>query len=521
CMDIHDQKQTEERVRFLAEANALLASSLDYETTLARLARLSVMTLADHCLIDVLGDDGRVRRVATVHASPGKEGIVEDLRRFPPTPGETGGIPTVLSTGRPVVVPELTDEKIRTLARGDEHLEALRRLGPTSFMVVPLNARGRTIGAITLGLDEPGRSYTATDLSFAEELARRAALAIDNARLYSRAQEANRAKDEFLATLSHELRTPLTPVIGWVHMMRSGHLDEAGVAQGLEVIDKNAQALLRLINDLLDMTSIMSGKMRIERAPVELGRVLSEAVETVRPQADVKGVALELADGDGAAGAATALVSGDRTRLVQVFWNLLSNAVKFSRKGARVRVESRADGAAARVEVVDEGSGIETEFLPRVFDRFSQADGSTTRAHGGLGLGLALVKSFVEAHGGTAEVFSDGPGRGSRFAVMLPLINAPEADGGKGRSGEAEKRGGGEAETPVKDDAGSERFDDTASVSPSPRPPFRARGAAGASGRGRARHAGDAAGRHRAARLRGGGLRERRGGSRCCPGGAV
>jgi CheY-like chemotaxis protein len=216
------------------------------------------------------------------------------------------------------------------------------------------------------------------------------------------------------------------------------------------------------------MTSIMSGKMRIERAPVELGRVLSEAVETVRPQADVKGVALELADGDGAAGAATALVSGDRTRLVQVFWNLLSNAVKFSRKGARVRVESRADGAAARVEVVDEGSGIETEFLPRVFDRFSQADGSTTRAHGGLGLGLALVKSFVEAHGGTAEVFSDGPGRGSRFAVMLPLINEPEADGETGRRGEGETWGRGDGEAFDKGDAESETFDDTSSVSPSP-----------------------------------------------------
>jgi signal transduction histidine kinase len=343
----------------------------------------------------------------------------------------------VLSTGRPLVVPVLTDEKIKTLARGAAHLEALRRLGPTSFMVVPLNARGRTIGAITLGLDEPGRGYTATDLSFAEELARRAALAIDNARLYSRAQQANRAKDEFLATLSHELRTPLTPVIGWVHMMRSGHLDEAGVEQGLEVIDKNAQALLRLINDLLDMTSILSGKMRIERAPVELGRVLSEAVETVRPQADAKGVALELADGAGADEAATALVSGDRTRLVQVFWNLLSNAVKFSRKGARVRVESRVDGAAACVEVVDEGSGIETEFLPRVFDRFSQADGSTTRAHGGLGLGLAVVRHLVEQHGGTVRAASEGAHRGSTFTVNLPIsaVDTRAAGGGRGAAG--------------------------------------------------------------------------------------
>jgi signal transduction histidine kinase/ActR/RegA family two-component response regulator len=423
--DIHDQKQTEERVRFLAEANALLASSLDYEMTLARLARLSVLTLADHCLIDVVGDDGQARRVATAHADPAKEELVSDLRRFPPAPAETGGIPEALLTGRSEIVSEVSEEIMERLARGDEHLKALRRLGPKSFMTVPLNARGGVIGAITFGLDgsSPGRHYTPADLSFAEDLARRAALAIDNARLYSRAQESNRAKDEFLATLSHELRTPLTPIVGWTQMLLYGHVGESGASHALEAIDKNSQSLLRLINDLLDMTSILSGKMKIVRAPVELAPVVLEAVETIRPQADIAGVTLDASCvGDGL----PALVSGDRTRLVQVFWNLMSNAVKFSRAGGSVRVTCGADAHSARVEVMDEGVGIEREFLPRVFERFSQADGSTTRAHGGLGLGLALVKSFVEAHGGAAQAFSAGPGQGSRFTVTLPRLRIEE-----------------------------------------------------------------------------------------------
>ncbi|MFL6336197.1 MAG: PAS domain S-box protein [Pyrinomonadaceae bacterium] len=236
--------------------------------------------------------------------------------------------------------------------------------------------------------------------------------------LYAREQEVNRAKDEFLATLSHELRTPLTPILGWTHMIRSGKLGEAEIAQGVRVIEKNSQSLARLINDLLDMSSILSGKMRIERAPVELGSVVREAAETVRPQAGARSISVEVQ----AAGSRPAFVSGDRTRLVQVFWNLLHNAVKFSREGGRVRVRVGALNGAARVEVEDEGAGIEPEFLPHVFERFRQADMATTRAHGGLGLGLALVKSFVEAHGGSVRAESAGTGRGSRFTVALPAV---------------------------------------------------------------------------------------------------
>ncbi|HEV2708179.1 MAG TPA: PAS domain S-box protein [Pyrinomonadaceae bacterium] len=418
--DIHDRKQAEETLRFLAEASALLASSLDYEIILERLAGLSVPTLADYCLIDVIEDDERVRRVATVHADPSKREAVRALREYPPDPAKAEGIASVLRTGEPLIVADVTPEQLRAITRDETHAALLAGLGLTSFVTVPLLARQRTLGALTLASTGTRRQYTLADLSFAEELARRAALAIENARLYKRAQEANKAKDEFLATLSHELRTPLTPIIGWVHMMRSGRLRETDAAQGLIVIDKNSQALTRLINDLLDMSSIMSGKMRIERAPVVLTEVLREAVETIRPQADQLGVRVETSF-DGCDASAT--ISGDHTRLAQVFWNLLNNAIKFSGEGGVVRVECVPVGEAeVRIDVSDEGEGIPEEFLPYVFDRFRQADQSTTRARGGLGIGLALVKSFVEAHGGRTSVTSGGTGRGSRFSVTLPLM---------------------------------------------------------------------------------------------------
>lgn len=230
------------------------------------------------------------------------------------------------------------------------------------------------------------------------------------------AEAASRAKDEFLTTISHELRTPLTPVIGWIHMIRTGILPPKEIEHGLAVIEKNSYALKRLINDLLDMSAILSGKMRMEELPVSLGDVVNEAVETVRPLAAAGNIHLDLTFADWQ----KEIVSGDRARLLQVFWNLLSNAIKFSSPGGRVRVDCEAQGGDAVVHVEDAGQGIAADFLPFVFDRFRQADGSKTRVHGGLGLGLALVKSFVEAHQGQVEAESRGLGQGSRFTVRLP-----------------------------------------------------------------------------------------------------
>ena len=308
----------------------------------------------------------------------------------------------------------------------DLYTPFLREHGVKTLLGIPLLIEGRVLGVIHVGRFTR-RPFTEDDTRLLQLVAFRVALAIDNARLFEEeraarreAEAANRAKDEFLTTLSHELRTPLTPVIGWIHMVRSGMLPPKQLDHGLNVIEKNAHSLKRLINDLLDMTAILSGKMRMEELPVHLSQVVNEAIETVRPfaatrQVNVEGTFRNWRD---------EIVTGDTTRLGQVFANLLHNAVKFSAVGGTVRVTCETVGQDAVVSVADEGEGIAPEFLPRVFEKFVQADGSKTRAHGGLGLGLSLVKSFIEAHGGTVMAESGGRGQGSRFTVRLPRRKA-------------------------------------------------------------------------------------------------
>jgi signal transduction histidine kinase len=228
--------------------------------------------------------------------------------------------------------------------------------------------------------------------------------------------EANRAKDVFLATLSHELRTPLTPVLGWVNLLRSGaSSDEAMLTQGLDAIQRNAQLQARLVDDLLDISRVVSGKLRIDREPVDLSNVVESAAETVRADAAARSVELEVA-----LPARPVIVQGAPIRLQQIVWNLLANAVKFTPRGGRVVARVWAEGGEAMVEVKDTGIGIAPDFLPHVFDRFRQADGSTTRQYGGLGLGLAIVRALTELHSGWVRVESDGLGLGSRFTMGLP-----------------------------------------------------------------------------------------------------
>ena len=298
----------------------------------------------------------------------------------------------------------------------------LREHGVKTLLGVPLLLEGRVLGVIHVGRRSP-RPFTPDDTRLLQLVAFRVALAIDNARLFEEeraarkeAEAANRAKDEFLTTLSHELRTPLTPVIGWVHMVRTGMLPPNEIDHGLSVIEKNAHSLKRLINDLLDMTAILSGKMRMEELPVHITQVLNEAVETARPFAESQGVHVEVSFRDWH----DEIVTGDSTRLGQVFGNLLHNAIKFSAAGGQVHVSCATEDDDVVMSFADQGVGITPEFLPRVFERFLQADGSKTRAHGGLGLGLSLVKSFTEAHHGTVEAQSGGPGQGSRFTIRLP-----------------------------------------------------------------------------------------------------
>jgi CheY-like chemotaxis protein/nitrogen-specific signal transduction histidine kinase len=255
-------------------------------------------------------------------------------------------------------------------------------------------------------------------------LAPQIATAIDNARLYERqhaaraeAEAANTLKDEFLATLSHELRTPLNAVLGWSRMLKTGTLDAATATRAIDVIERNANAQLQLIEDLLDVSRIITGKLRLDVKPVAPATVIEAAVDALRPAADAKGIRLQPIL-DPRAGP----VSGDPDRLQQVVWNLLSNAVKFTPRGGRVQIRLERVNSHVEIVVTDTGKGIEPAVLPHVFDRFRQADSSSQRAHGGLGIGLALVKSLVELHGGTVHAASPGPDQGATFTVKLPRM---------------------------------------------------------------------------------------------------
>ena len=299
-----------------------------------------------------------------------------------------------------------------------------------SYLAVPVVSRsGEVLGGLFFGHPEAG-VFTEHHAQIVEGLAAQAAVAMDNARLYEstqrareeaerlyrEAQESSRLKDEFLATISHELRTPLTAILGWAHMLRTGQFDTDSARRAFETVERNARAQAQLIDDLLDVSRIVTGKLRIDVRPVDPNSFIEAAVEAVRPAAEAKGVRLQKVLDTGVVS-----VSGDPVRLQQVVWNLLSNAIKFTPRGGRVQVRLERINSHVEVAVTDTGSGIPPDFLPHVFDRFRQADQKTTRQHGGMGLGLSIVRHLVELHGGTVRAESEGEGKGATFTVLLPV----------------------------------------------------------------------------------------------------
>ncbi|MEG4504818.1 PAS domain S-box protein [Microcoleus sp. F6_B4] len=622
--DITERKQTEdERVQlvqeqaaravaensqqqsaFLAKVSAVLSSSLDYEQTLQSVAKLAVPYFADWCSVDLLNDDDRtIDRVAVAHCDPEKVIFGWELaQRFPRHLDDGYGIAKVIQTGQVEIGIEITDEQLVAAVSNAEYLEIIRGVGLKSCIIAPLQARGRVLGSITFVFTESDRRYRLEDIALAEDLAQRAAIAIDNARLYNETQQAklaaelaanrtarllavmtalsesltsaqvaqviieqgmsalgascglvavlnqeaseleiiqaigyehagefprsfsihapyplaeavrtgqpawletienriarypdlaqayakvgskawisvpllvegqavgglslsfatvpqlsesdrafvlalaqqsaqsidrarlyeserqaraqaeaaSRIKDEFLAVLSHELRTPLNPILGWTRLLRRGTLDSGKTAVGLETIERNAELQVQLIEDLLDISRILQGKLNLYSSPINLKTTLKAAIETVSLAAEAKKIQiqtqLEPYVGD---------VLGDATRLQQVVWNLLTNAIKFTPTGGRVEVELKTIDSCAQIQVRDTGKGIKPEFIPYVFDTFRQADSSITRTFGGLGLGLAIVRHVVELHGGTVKAESFGEGQGSTFTVTLPLL---------------------------------------------------------------------------------------------------
>jgi PAS domain S-box-containing protein len=593
--DITDRRRAEIAQHFLAEASSVLASSLDYDVTLRQVAHLVVPRIADWCAVYVVDPDGTIERLASAHVQPAKAALASEIERIEPIDAEDAtGVAAVIRTGRAEVVSALPGDQPGKPPL-DARTEALiRQLGIGALITAPLVARGRVLGAMTFGQAESGRQYAPGDVSLAQDLASRAATAIDNARLYRdagrardrtgrlqavtaafssartlaevteiavtegcaaldsprgllslfleseevletvrmvgfpehtatawrripmelpaplteaarsgepgyyetpqavwaryphlaglqspgdqalaalplvldrrtlgaiglvfdqprsfteedrrylvgfarlcaqaldramlyeseaharrEAEAANRAKDVFLATVSHELRTPLTAILGWSRMLRAGAVNDERRGRALETIERNAKAQVQLVEDLLDISRVTSGQLRLASAPVDLRAVTEAALEAVRPLAEAKGVALR-ANIDPGAGS----ILGDAGRIQQCIWNLLTNAVKFTPGGGSIEATVERTGPEVRIRVADSGEGIVPEFLPFVFDRFRQADSSMARSHGGLGLGLAIVKHLVTLHGGSVQAESAGRGQGSTFVVRLPL----------------------------------------------------------------------------------------------------
>jgi signal transduction histidine kinase/ActR/RegA family two-component response regulator len=406
------------RASFLAEASRVLAGSLDDEATLKSMARVAVPYLADYVVVDVLDADRRLRRLGAAHADPALEPRLAAAVPFTFEPGTESPLAAVLASGDATLVREVTDEWLAARPRDAQYL-GVSALRPTSLMLVPLRARGRALGTVCFALTQPGRRYALADLAIAEDLAQRAALAADSARLYREAQDASRAKDEFLAVLSHELRTPLTPVLGWVRMLRSGTLKPEAAARALETVERNTRLQVQLVEDLLDVSRIITGKLRLEIRPVALGDVVESALDAVAGAAAHKRLRLT-----SSVAADVPVVEADPNRLQQVLANLLSNAVKFTPDGGEVTVTIVSERTHVRIAVSDTGEGLLPEIAPHIFDRFRQADSTITRQYGGLGLGLAIVRHIVELHAGTVQAGSEGPGLGTTVTVRLP-VTAP------------------------------------------------------------------------------------------------
>ncbi len=405
--DIDDRTRAEDGLRFLADASTQLGESFEYRRTLTEVCGLTARALADWCVIDLRA---HAKAPAWLCVAGTDWQRTESARRF-------------VTNEAPHLSPIFRHE-----ASAEARME-MRETDPcdgrplTSVMRVPITVRGEPIGSLRLAHSTSGRQFDALDRALAEDLSRRIAASIENARLYEVAQAertaleaAARTKDEFLAVLSHELRSPLHTTLGWAQMLRTGNLEPQTFEVALETIERSARAQVRLVDDLLDVSSIVTGKLRLKVGPVDLADIVHASVESVQPAVAAKNITLTLDMPE-----RRVSMRGDQGRLQQVAWNLLSNAIKFTPKNGHIDVRLHVDGDLVRFVVKDDGAGIDADFLPFVFDRFRQANSSATRTFGGLGLGLSIVRNLVELHGGRCWAESEGTGRGTTVSIELPV----------------------------------------------------------------------------------------------------
>ena len=421
-VDVSAQERADLQLRFLAKASVLLEQSLDPEQTMSAVVALSVPDFADACSLELVG--GAPDQIVTAHREPGKAALMREFRRrYPPDPHAQRGTSSVQRTGKAELIAEISDRDLDRGAADPEHGRLLREIGLRSLIVVPLTAGGERLGSMAFARGSSDR-YDESDVRVAEEIGRRAAVALRTAQLFRAAEEArkqaeaaSRAKDEFLAMLGHELRNPLAPIVTALQLLKLRGDLKPGREQA--ILERQVKHLIRLVDDLLDISRVTRGMVELRRAPLDLHTVVARAVELASPlleqkrhsfTARVPRVGLRL--------------SGDETRLSQAIGNLLVNAAKYTPSGGSVVLDAAREGDEIVIAVRDNGDGMRPELLPRVFDLFVQGDRSIERAEGGLGIGLALVRSFVALHGGSVAAFSDGPGKGSEFVVRLPALPA-------------------------------------------------------------------------------------------------
>ena len=411
----------QQRFALLAEAGRLLASSLDWETTLANVARLVVPRFADWCVVDIVQPDGSLRPVEVAVAEAGAEPLLRDLvARNRRSPGwEHHPTAVALRTAQPQLLPEVPDATLATIARDEEHLALILRHRPRSVIAVPLTSRGRTLGVITF-LATAGRApYGPDDVPLAVELGGRAATALEHASLFRQAKDAIAIRDEFISVASHELRTPLTSLRGHVQLLlrqlqRDGTLDIRRLMRGLGTIDAQSARLSRLVSQLLDLSRLEAGKLRLERRDTDLTGLVTALVADARVRTDRHDITVRAAE--------PVRASVDALRLEQVLTNLLDNAIRYSPEGGAIDIElSRPSAGRVQFAVRDHGLGIPPEKRGQIFDLFYQAH--TGGAGSGLGLGLYVSREIVELHGGEIHV-EFPPDGGTRFVVRLPVEGA-------------------------------------------------------------------------------------------------
>lgn len=422
--DISERKRAEQLSRFLADVTARLSEMVDYTSTLQRVASISVPAFADWCAAELVDPEGTWRLAGVAHSDPEIVQLSREIwERYPHRPTDTQGSARVIQTRQAELIDVVTEAMLVTNAHDAEHLRMLRRLGLKSSICVPLVLRGTILGVLTFATDQSGRRYEDADLLVAQELAHRAAVALDNASLYVALQRSDRRKDEFLATLAHELRNPLAPIRNGLRIMKRAGGNPEEIEETRAMMERQVGQMVRLVDDLLDVSRISRNKLELRRARIELESVVTSAVETSRPLIERNRHELTLS-----LPSEPVYLQADMTRLAQVFSNLLTNAAKYTPHGGKINLAAAIEGGQVAVRVRDNGVGISADMLPRVFEIFTQVEDSLKNSQGGLGIGLTLVRRLVELHGGTVEANSAGAGQGSEFVVRLPVSaqTAPE-----------------------------------------------------------------------------------------------